>query len=214
MIETMNSIRNFIVFEGIDGTGTTSQLRLLRERFASIGKAEKVVFTQEPTDTEIGKLIRKALSKELSLEQKTIAQLFAADRTEHIYGNAGIIEHTANGKAVFSDRYFFSSLAYQGLSVGKSLAKKLNEDFPLPELLFFFDIPVQTSMSRIDKRGLQKEIYEKKDFQTAVRQEYLRIIEEYEKSAPEMQIIRIDAEKDIQEIHQKIWSFVENLPKL
>jgi len=205
-------LKNFVVFEGLDGTGTTSQLRLLQEAFAALGRQDVVLFTCEPTDDSIGKLIRQALSGALEMDAKTVAYLFGADRCEHIYGKEGIVAQLQTGKAVFSDRYLFSSLAYQGLAAGKELARVLNAPFPLPEYLFFFDLPAKTAMERIEKRNLPREIYEKEAFQQKVADEYHAILRYYAETAPDMRIIRIDAAQSIAEIHEKIWSIVGNLP--
>ena len=205
-------LKNFVVFEGLDGTGTTSQLRLLQEAFAALGRQDVVLFTCEPTDDSIGKLIRQALSGALEVDAKTVAYLFGADRCEHIYGKEGIVAQLQTGKAVFSDRYLFSSLAYQGLAAGKELARVLNAPFPLPEYLFFFDLPAKTAMERIEKRNLPREIYEKEAFQQKVADEYHAILRYYAETAPDMRIIRIDAAQSIAEIHEKIWSIVGNLP--
>ena len=205
-------LKNFVVFEGLDGTGTTSQLRLLREAFATRGLQNAVYFTCEPTGDSIGKLIREALSGAAGFDAKTSAYHFGADRCEHIYGKEGILEQLQAGKAVFSDRYLFSSLAYQGLAAGKDLARAINAPFPLPEYLFFFDLPAKTAMERIKKRNIPQEIYEKEAFQQKVANEYQAIFRYYAETAPDMQIIRIDAAQSITEIHEKIWSIVCNLP--
>ena len=205
-------LKNFVVFEGLDGTGTTSQIRLLREAFAARGRQDAVYFTCEPTDGSIGKLIREALSGAVGLDAQTIAYLFGADRCEHIYGKEGILEQLRTGKAVFSDRYLFSSLAYQGLAAGKELAQAINAPFPLPEYLFFFDLPAKTAMERIEKRNIPREIYEKEAFQQKVAAEYQSIFQYYTETEPDMRIIRIDAARTITEIHKKIWSNVCNLP--
>lgn len=207
-------LKDFIVFEGLDGTGTTSQLRLLQEAFTAAGKKECVHFTAEPTGSVIGKTIRAALSGSTIMDQKTIAYLFGADRCEHIYGKGGIMEQLNAGKAVFSDRYLFSSLAYQGLTAGKDLATEINSRFPLPEYVFFFKLPAQTAMERISKRNTPFEIYEKERFQEQVAEAYADIFSYYRTAAPDMQIIPIDAAETIEEIHKKIWSIVQELPKL
>ena len=106
-------LSNFVVLEGIDGSGTTSQLRLLKEKFALEDKGNSVVFTQEPTSGSIGILIRSALQGSSVFAPETMTRLFAADRCEHLYGKEGIKAALTAGKAVFSDRYLFSSLAYQ-----------------------------------------------------------------------------------------------------
>lgn len=205
-------LKNFIVFEGLDGTGTTSQLRLLREALVSHGLQQKVFFTNEPTGSPIGRLIRAALSGTVSFDAKTITYLFGADRCEHLYGEDGILEQLQAGKTVFSDRYLFSSLAYQGLTAGAELAERINEPFPLPEYLFFFDLPAHIAIERIKQRNAPHEIYEKEAFQCCVAEVYERILTHYRTATPDMRIIRIDASGTIQNIHEKIWSIVCNMP--
>jgi len=205
-------LRNFIVFEGIDGTGTTTQLDRLRKRFAE--NRSQVHFTCEPTPGEIGRLIRRSLRGEITLTADTMARLFAADRGEHLYGENGIVSLTAAGTAVFSDRYLFSSLAYQGEAGDPELPSELNRHFPLPEYLFYFDMESDTAMNRVEKRAGTLEIYEKREFQKKVRERYLDIIASFEKSESDMHVIRIDASMPIPEIAEKIWSIVRNLPKM
>ncbi len=205
---------NFVVFEGIDGTGTTSQLRLLKEHFTSEGKSGSCIFTQEPTAGEIGLLIRSALQGRFKLAPETMTRLFAADRCEHIYGAGGIVEAINDGKAVFSDRYLFSSLAYQAAAGTKELAETQNSGFPLPEYLFFFDLPVAVSMSRVTGRSNLLEIYEEESFQYKVRNEYLQLLESLKKEVPAMHVIEINASKSIEEIHLNLWSILQNLPKI
>jgi dTMP kinase len=209
-------LRNFIVFEGIDGTGTTTQIAELKSRYASLfgSRDIPVSFTCEPTSGEIGKCIRRALRGELQFTPETMARLFAADRGEHLFGKGGIKEDIDSGKAVYSDRYIFSSYAYQGEAVQSELPLLLNRDYPLPEYLFFFDIESNMSMDRVEKREGTLEIYEKRDFQKKVRNRYLDIIEQFEKSEPDMHVIRIDASQDVGTIAEKIWSIAKNLPKI
>jgi dTMP kinase len=209
-------LRNFAVFEGIDGTGTTTQINELTKRYADLyGHSELPVwFTCEPTRGEIGKLVRRGLSGELKYTPDTMARLFAADRGEHIFGKDGIKERLDAGMAVFSDRYFFSSLAYQGTAAGEGLAWALNKDYPLPEYLFFFDIEAEKAMDRVEKRSESLEIYEKRDFQKRVRTRYLDIIDQYERENSGMTIVRIDATESVGAIAEKIWSIARNLPKV
>ncbi len=207
-------LKNFIVFEGLDGAGTTTQLKLLKEAYTHKKSIANTLFTCEPTESPIGKLIRTALAGNTVMDSKTIAYLFGADRNEHIYGKNGILEALNNQQAVFSDRYLFSSLAYQGLAAGQEIAHRLNDTFPLPEYLFFFDIPATTAMNRIEKRGEAREVYEKESFQHTVAQAYNTILAHYQETAPEMHIIRLNAEETTEEIHKKIWSIVKDLPKL
>ena len=209
-------LRNFVVFEGIDGTGTTTQLKQIEKRYRALSTKKQVsfFFTCEPTDSEIGRLVRRGLKGELYFRPETIARLFAADRGEHLFGEDGIIAHLNKGYVVYSDRYLFSSLAYQGEACDPALPHSLNKDFPLPEYLFFFDIDPDAAMERVVHRAATLEIYEKLEFQKRVRARYLDIISEYEKKEPNMQIIKIDASNSVDEIAAKIWSIAGNLPKI
>jgi dTMP kinase len=209
------TLRNFIVFEGIDGTGTTTQLRILQDRYHETrGAATSTVFTCEPTSGEIGKLIRRCLKGELSYNPDTLARLFAADRCEHLHGAGGIVELCESGNAVFTDRYLFSSLAYQGETGDPGLPELLNRDFPYPAFLFFFDIDPEISMARVESRAGNLEIFEKREFQKKVRARYLDVIARAERECPEMRVIRVDATEPIEEISRKIWDIAQNLPIL
>lgn len=193
-------LKNFIVFEGIDGAGTSTQIKKICEK-----NPQKFFQTAEPTSLETGKFLRRMLGGEFSVDEKTNSFLFAADRAEHLYGKNGIIEQINNGKTVISDRYLFSSLAYQSISCGEELPKLLNSTFPLPEILFFFEIDPEISLKRVDSRNEKKEIYEKIETQKKIAMEYEKIISEYENNPScGMKIIRIDAAKSIEEISETI----------
>lgn len=189
-------LNNFIVFEGIDGSGTSTQINILAERLP-----EKIYKTAEPTSNEIGKFLRKMLGGEMKMDEKTNAFLFAADRCQHLYGEGGIIDQINNGKIVISDRYFFSSMAYQSASCGEELPALLNSTFPLPQLLFYFVINPEISLARVDARNEKKEIYEKIDIQKKIAALYEKVISQYEADKSSgMKVVRIDASKSIEEI--------------
>ena len=200
-------LKNFIVFEGIDGAGTSTQIKKLVER-GNIERGEgNFVATAEPTTGETGRFLRRMLGGEFKVDEKTNAYLFAADRCEHIFGKNGVKELCESGKIVVSDRYFFSSMAYQSVSCGDELPKLLNSPFPLPEYLFYFVINPEISLGRVTSRGEKKEIYETIEKQKKIAAQYEKVISEYEKTTTEseMKIIRIDAEKDIESISEEIW---------
>ena len=206
-------LKNFIVFEGIDGAGTSTQIKLLVERGNSCNKTGMPCFTAtaEPTDSETGRFLRRILGGDFSVDEKTNAYLFAADRCEHIFGKGGVKELCEKGKIVVSDRYFFSSLAYQSVSCGDELPALLNSPFPLPEILFYFEINPEISLERVNARGEHKEIYEKIELQRAIASQYDKIIKSYEKTACEtgMKIFRIDASRSIEAIAEQIWNLLK-----
>ena len=200
-------LKNFIVFEGIDGAGTSTQIKKLVEK-----DPERFVATAEPTSGPTGKFLRRMLAGEFHVDEKTNAYLFAADRCEHIFGKGGVKELCESGKTVVSDRYFFSSLAYQSVSCGLDLPELLNSPFPLPEYLFFFDINPEISLGRVNNRNGQKEIYENIESQKKIAALYEKVISMYESNPAkreEMKIIRIDATKTIDEISRIIKEEIE-----
>ncbi|MDR0568901.1 MAG: dTMP kinase [Spirochaetaceae bacterium] len=202
-------IPNFVVFEGGDGSGTTTQLERLRNRFSAGLFLPGFHATFEPTDGPIGRLIRQALKGEFFLRPESLARLFAADRCEHLYGPSGVLERTQRGEIVVSDRYVLSSLVYQGITCGEELPQTLNASFPVPEALFFFDIDPQTACRRIaDRAG--KEIYEYLDFQIHVREEYKKLLPCYAKAG--VRVAVIDASQSQEEVSEAVWRELQTLP--
>ena len=197
-------LKNFIVFEGIDGAGTSTQIKKLVE-----SNPQKYIATAEPTGGPTGKFLRRMLAGDFKVDERTNAYLFAADRCQHIFGQGGVKELCESGKTVVSDRYFFSSLAYQSVSCGLELPMLLNSPFPLPEYLFFFEINPEISLARVNNRNGQKEIYETLEKQKKIAALYEKVISMYESDPglkEEMKIIRIDASKSIREVEEIISS--------
>lgn len=198
-LEKKAILRRFVVFEGGDGAGTTTQLKLLGAALDSAGVSHWT--TSEPTDRPEGLLIRRVLSGELDRDPGTLARLYAADRNEHLYGKLGILERLGRGEVVVCDRYTFSSLAYQGITCGPELPARLNEAFPLPELLVFFDIPPAQSMDRLGSRE-RLDIFEELGFQEKVRAAYREAIDRY--SSCGMRIATVDASQSVAEVSAAI----------
>jgi len=195
-------LKNFIVLEGIDGAGTSTQIKRLVQT-----NPDKYIATAEPTSGPTGKFLRQMLAGDFKVDERTNAYLFAADRCEHIFGKGGVKELCESGKTVVSDRYFFSSLAYQSVSCGLELPQLLNSPFPLPEYLFFFDINPEISLGRVNARNGHKEIYENIEAQKKIAALYEKVISMYEQNPAlreEMKIIRIDASKSIDDISRII----------
>ncbi len=188
-------LAGFVVLEGIDGTGTTTQLHRLEKRLLAESVPHWTSF--EPSELPSGKLVRRVLSGEVPAEPGTLARLFAADRNEHLYGTGGAIERLNRGEIVVFDRYLFSSLAYQGMACGKELPAKLNADFPLPELLIYFDVEVEIAMSRVARRP-GRDIFEVHELQERVRRGYEDILSEFSGTA--MRIVRVNAAAPLESV--------------
>ena len=209
----MEILKNFVVFEGPDGSGTTTQINMLESFFLQNRTSlPSLYITFEPTNGSIGKLIRQALGNEIKLAPKTVAMLFAADRNEHIFGPEGIEERCKRGELVVSDSYLPSSLVYQGITCGEKLPARLNQEFPGPELLLFFDIDSETAQKRIDTRGENKEIFENLDFQILVRQRYKALLPQL--SAEGVRVETIDASLPPEEVAREVWDAMKKMPIL
>jgi dTMP kinase len=206
----MEILRNFAVFEGGDGSGTSTQLALLEQKFAALGHKIPVFFpTAEPTKGPIGLLLRSALKNDPALHPDTLARLFSADRGEHLYAQNGIIERCQRGELVVCDRYTLSSLVYQGIECGETLPRSLNSPFPAPELLFFLDIDPQIAQKRLNNRP-SLEIFEYLEFQMKVRKHYLSLLNEYRDAGVRVELI--DASQSVEEVASKVWSALSKMP--
>ena len=211
-------LKNFAVFEGPDGAGRSTQLARLKSRFAAEKGEDAALFTCEPTGGDVGKLLRRMLAGEVPAHPDTLSFLFAADRHEHLYGAGGVLKALERGKAVFCDRYLFSSIVYQGASGKAHLPLKLNEGFPLPEILFLFEIAPDEALRRVQKRNadanIKEEIFENIDFLRKVAAGYKDVAAAFRKKEPKMKIVEIDAALPQEEIAEIIWSEAKNLPKI
>jgi len=203
----MKLIPNFAVLEGGDCSGTTTQITLLRERL----RQAKIPFflTFEPTDSEIGGIIRRALKKEIFIKPDTLAMLFASDRNEHLYSQDGILNRAERGELVISDRYALSSLVYQGIDCGDELPFLLNLRFPAPETLIYLDIDSGLAMQRLRSRPTI-EIFETHEFQIKVREKYRSLLGIYHEAGVRVEII--DAAKTAMEVHECIWDVLKKMP--
>lgn len=158
----------YIVFEGIDGAGKSTQIKMLKEWLEANGfRVETLV---EPTDSEVGKLIRKILQRsdaQTERVQKTLGLLFAADRML-------IMDKLEDESKIFiSDRSFISSLAYQEPA---DWIEELNRYAKKPDLLILLDLDVKTSVARTSG----EDTFENEEFLTGVKENYLKLVENYE----------------------------------
>ena len=170
----------FIVFEGTDGSGKSTQLKLLAKYLKGKGIACNV--THEPTDSPFGAILRACLTGRIDTDERTIAALFAADRLDHV-SNAvnGIAKQLEAGVTVLCDRFYFSSLAYNGALVSSEWVAQLNA--PVMQLLradltVFIDLTPEESMRRVSRRG-ETERYESLESLRRVREGYFAAFERY-----------------------------------
>jgi dTMP kinase len=188
----------FIVLEGIDGSGTTTQAQKLCVALEKEGM--QTVLTAEPTSRTIGKLVRTVLSGGVNISARALQMLFFADREDHL--QTVIMPALKAGKIVISDRYFLSSIAYSSLSGNDELCKDISRYFLSPDLTLFLRVSPEIALSRIQKRGGVQEIFEKKDL-------LLKVAHAYEKNLPEKGVICFDTDtKNIEECAEDIWRVV------
>lgn len=186
----------FIVIEGLDGSGQSTQTKFLKDFLEE--KGYEVILTKEPTlDSQAGKEIKRVLKKKKKISPKELQELFAKDRREHL--KTLIIPALQEGKVVISDRYFFSSFAF-GSSSGLDLnwLIKINNEFLLPDITFFLAVSPKICLERIKKRGIEKTLFEEREKLEKVYKNYQKIVKKF----PSVKII--DGEKSVEEVFQQI----------
>jgi dTMP kinase len=203
-------LENFVVLEGLDGSGTTTQLHLADKALDSRGIPH--FCTGEPTKGPVGRIIRQILKRQIQARAESVALLFAADRNEHLYEeNEGILSHLRQGELVVCDRYLFSSLAYQSLTCDPEFVFFLNRRFPLPQHLVFLDTPVAVSQQRLTIRSADgPELYDGREIQQDILSAYERGFLRFPDS--DMRLHRLDGSQDPEVIFEKFWSILASLP--
>lgn len=203
----------FIVLEGIDGAGTTTQTEALAQRLRERGQT--VLTTREPSTGPVGLLIRQALEHRLtaggeptSLDWKTLALLFAADRADH--AARLITPALAAGSVVICDRYDLSSCIYQSLTApepGLALTwvAALNSQVPRPDRVFVLDVPPEVAHQRRHARGGEPELFERNELQILLAKGY----EEAEKYTPGDRLIHVRGDRNVTEITDELAAFCE-----
>lgn len=190
----------FIVFEGLDGSGQSTQASLLRDYL--LAKGFMVVLTKEPTkESRASKEIRETLDKKIKIEPTKLQELFTEDRREHLENL--IIPALREGKIVISDRYFYSTFAY-GAANGLDLdwLIKINDDFLVPDLAFILNTRPQTCVQRIEKRGIAKTLFEELERLTSAWQVYQALPQRIANT------YSIDGEKMIDEVFGEVKNLI------
>ncbi len=200
----------FFALEGIDGSGKSTQLALLARRLEEAGIP--CLTTCEPTDRPIGRLLRQVLTGQVKCDSRVVAPLFAADRLDHLLnGENGLCQAVESGVMVLTDRYYFSSYAYQGVDFPLDWVIELNR--PCAQLLrpsatIFIDVSPELALERIAQNRANVELFETRERLTRTREQYFRAFE-LQKDAEN--IVIIPGGRDITAIAQDIWTSVTSL---
>jgi dTMP kinase len=158
----------FIVFEGLDGCGTTTQTTLLSAYFAQ--KKINHLLTCEPTNNIIGGLVRGVLTKQWKTSPSGLQLLFCADRAHHL--EFEILPALKKGIHVICDRYSFSTMAFGSLNCDSWWLTQLNKDFLEPDLILYIKAPAKVCLTRIKKRSLNTELFEEEKKLVKVEEMY------------------------------------------
>jgi len=199
-----------IVFEGIDGAGKTTQIDLLTRRLQADGR--RIFRTAEPTESVTGGLLRDALSGISKRTPAELAALFVLDRIFHNTNPVnGIETMLSQGIDVICDRYYYSSLAYQGCETDAQWVRDMNLNCPdirRPDVCIFLDLTPAQSMERIGKGRITTEIYENEERLTRVRNQFFRALESLKDTD---RICIVNAARSVEEIHEDIYQIVERI---
>ncbi len=201
----------FIVFEGIDGSGTSTQSKALNRNLREGGSPS--IHTWEPSDRPVGQLIRQMLSGEITSsgdhkhDRHLFALLFAADRQDHLWHQEGGIQRTlAQGTHVVCARYVLSSLAYEGEGSDElAFVESLNASFPLPDLTVYLDCPVEVALHRITSTRDQIDVFENEEKLNRVRSNYETLLRGY--PGP---VLKLDATRPPDELSRLIMAAISD----
>jgi dTMP kinase len=201
---------SFIVLEGIDGAGTTTQCGLLAKRLRKDGIAVRT--TREPSDGPVGTTIRQILAGRIvgaggrAPGWATMALLFAADRMDHV--EAEIEPFVAQGGVIISDRYDASSLAYQSVSSGRGgeatveWIRTLNKNARRPDITVVLDVPAEIAVTRREARGDAAQLYEQNELQRALCVFY----KDLQRHIPNDRVVVVDGGGTIEATAEKVYA--------
>ncbi|MEI6477647.1 MAG: dTMP kinase [bacterium] len=190
----------FIAFEGLDGSGESTQVALLAERLLKDG--HKVLVTKEPTNNIIGGLIRGALTHEWKPTNRVIQLLYAADRGHHLQRE--ILPALEKGFVVITDRYFWSTIAFGSLDMDPAWLEMLNEGYQLPDLAFYVNVSPKAAMGRMESSRFELELFEKEEKLSKISATYASLLKKYPV------LTDVNGERDREVIHKEIYDACKN----
>ncbi len=194
----------FFAFEGIDGSGKSTQIQLLKERIEAGGV--RCMETREPTDGPVGSLIHQCMTGRTTADEQTLAALFAADRLDHLLNETdGLCQKLQNGISIISDRYILSNYAYQGVSVPLDWLMQLNSQAAKilkPDCYIFIDIDPEAALERMAKGRFHTELYETRDRLNKVRNRYFDLFDQMKEQE---HIFIVNGNQPVESISKDIW---------
>lgn len=199
----------FIVFEGLDGSGITTQALLLRDYLENKGWTP--FLTKEPTDGPVGSILRMILARRITVashdaekmpfDSHALALLFAADRLDHLL--VDVLPKLENGIIVISDRYYLSSLAYQSLDVDMAWLLQINSRSIKPDLTVLLSVPPVICKKRMERQRWHVELYEEIPKLEKIWENYLSAVDKLKKERSE-RIEIVDGNRPIEQVHRDI----------
>lgn len=201
----------FIVFEGIDGCGKTTQAsKLVDWIFSTYKGVDSIVLTREPSQSKFTKEIHERLSVKnadsSSNSKERMLELFVLDREEHV--NKIITPNLLQKAVVICDRYKYSTIAYQSAQgVSTSLAIDENDSFPIPDLTLFFNASVENCVARMEKSRKEMDKFEKSAFLEKVRAQYVKL----PTLLPKEKFHTINANQPVDVVHADVIKVIQPL---
>ncbi len=207
-MEKNNYQGKFIVIEGLDGSGQSTQVSRLID-WLNEGQEKLVLgrplahLTKEPTNNMIGGLIRSRLANDWKICPEGLQLLFAADRAYHL--EKEIIPLLEKGFIIITDRYFFSSIAYGAVEIKDTdWLIEINNPFILPDLAFFIKVSPEICLDRIKKTRFHVELFEKEEILVQVWQNYEDLAKRFEN------VYIIDGERPVEKVFEEVKNMVHS----
>lgn len=200
----------FIVIEGIDGSGKTTQIELLQQRMSEEGK--QVAITSEPTDGFIGRIIRDIMRGAETTDPAVVAALYVADRMDHItHPEVGMLALMEKGYNIIASRYYFSSYAFQGEYVSLEWlihANSICKSRLTADLTIYINIDPEICFERIKKSRASLDIYENLEKMKRTHHEYMKA---FDIAGMGENIVLVDGTLPIRQLHEAIWTKVKEV---
>jgi dTMP kinase len=199
----------FIVLEGLDGSGKSTQADLLSKSLRALGRPVQI--TAEPTYGPIGSQLRLYLQQRVRFAPLVLPYLFAADRADHLYQpESGVLAMLSEGVDVICDRYVFSSLAYQSTDAPRAMVEHLNNDFPPPDLTIYIEVDPSEGLAAKRRQSRHVEAHDTLEKQQAVQREYEAAIGRH---GEHHRVVRVKRGPSAEATALDIWSHVAPLLK-